>query len=785
MKFFKILVTIFTLLLITAVTSVAFIIYTFNKNLPNLDSLKNYNPPTVTKVYADNGVLIGEFYKEKRIYVNINKIPKIVKDAFISAEDQNFYNHKGLDIMSILRALVVDIKAGKIIQGGSTITQQVVKSFLLNPEKTFQRKIKEVILAYKIENFLTKDEILNLYLNQIYLGYESYGVAAAIENYFGKNIDQVTLAEAAMIAGLPKAPSSLNPAKHFTKAKERQHYVLTQMVNNGIITNEEAINAFKEDIKIKERVNYSKTLSAYYLDYISQYMIEKYGRDAFLSGGFKIYTGLNLKYQAFAQESLRDGLEELEQRKGFSGAIENVSKQSFKYYAEKLKEENGTIQGGKILKALVTYIDKPNNYAVINLGNITGYIRFADNKWISYKRSRDGEHKTFVSEKIGDILNIGDVVQVTLLQQVSKTYFFKVHQKVEVNGAIISVEPNTGLVRAMIGGYSYQENQFNRAFQAKRLPGSAFKPIIYAAAFEKGYSPASILLDTPEVFYDTVKNEYWKPENYEKKFYGPTSLRTGLVHSRNVLTVKLLKEVGIDYVDKFAKKLKISSPLNRDLSMALGSSAMTLFEITRAYSFFANGGRDLDFIFVKKLVDKSGKVIENNFNLDKIDLTLSMQENKAHIISPQVAYLTTSVLEDVIKDGTGRRVKELNRPCAGKTGTTNDYVDAWFIGYTPDLLTGVYVGYDKTKPLGYLETGSKAAAPIWLNFMKQALENITPKMFQIPPKIVFRKIDSRNGLLATNFTPPDYVKMEAFMKGSEPVEYSTLKTADFIKNELK
>ena len=783
MKFLKILIYTFIVFIICGFLTVAGVIYHFNRNLPDIQSLKNYNPPVVTKVFSNNGQIIGEFYKEKRIYVPISKIPDIVKNAFIAAEDENFYHHKGLDILSIIRALIKDIKARKIVQGGSTITQQVVKSFLLTPRKTFTRKIKEIILAYKIENFLSKDDILNLYLNQIYLGYNSYGVAAAAENYFGKTLDELTLAEAAMLAGLPKAPSLYSPANNFMKAKERQLYVLKQMVKNKMITQEEAIKAFKEKITIKKRVNYNLTVAPYFLDYIRDYMIKKYGEDALYTAGYKIYTSVDLKLQDFARKALKDGLEQYEHRRGFSGPIEHISKLAISSYVEKLAKVNKfPLNNNSVYKAIVTYIDNKNNYAIIKLGKLTGYLRYKDNRWISYKRI-SVKRKKFISKNISKILKIGDVIYVKLRKKISKTYFFNLFEPVKVNGAIMSVEPKTGLVKAMVGGYSYSKNQFNRAYQAKRLTGSGFKPIIYAAAFAKGFTPATVILDTPEIFYLPEQKRYWKPENYERKFYGPTTLRDALVHSRNVVTVKLLKKIGIDYAIKFARKLKITSPLNHDLSMALGSSALTLLELVRAYAIFANQGKDVNLIFIKKIVDRHGKTIENNFNFDTLDFKLGLiKEHNA--ISPQVAYLITSVLEDVVKRGTGRRVRALNRPCAGKTGTTNDYRDAWFFGYTPDLVTGVYVGYDKVQTLGPKETGSRAASPIWLEFMKRALANIPPKMFQIPAGIIFRKIDIRNGLLATYKTPSKFVRMECFIKGTEPKKFSTLTTEDFIKNEL-
>ncbi len=759
--------------------SAGIIIYHYNKNLPNIDSLKNYRPPVTSFVYSNNGKIIGKFYKEDRIFVPLKKIPKIVVNAFIAAEDENFYNHKGIDILSIIRALIKDIKARKIVQGGSTITQQVVKSFLLTPEKKFSRKIKEAILAYKIENFLTKEQILTLYLNQIYLGYNSYGVAAACENYFGKKLKDITLAEAAMLAGLPKAPSYYSPAKNYYRAKVRQKYVLNQMVKNNIITPDEAFKAFKQEIKIVPRKNYNIKVAPYFLDYIRKYMEEKYGKENLLTQGYKIYTTVNLRYQKYAREALKKGLEEFEQRKGFSGPVDHINLLNLNSYLEDLKKFNKfPLKKNKIYKGVIIWIDKKNNYAIVRLSKkIKGIIRFKNNKWIAYKRLEEG--KKFVSTKIYNILKKGDVVLLTLYYQKNGANFFHIYEPVKVNGAIMSIDPHTGFVKAMVGGYDYLQSSFNRAFMAKRLPGSGFKPIIYAAALDKGFTPATIIYDTPEIFWDPINKKYWKPENYEQKFYGPTTLRDALVHSRNVVSVKLLKKIGINYAIKYARKLGIKSKLNRDLTLALGSSALTLKEILHPYSIFANQGKEVNFIFVKNIIDRNGKEIENNVKFDPIDIKLGLVKQK-QIISPQTAYLITSILEDVVKRGTGWRVKALGRPCAGKTGTTNEFKDAWFFGYTPDLVTGVYVGYDDLKTLGKNETGSRAASPIWLYFMKKALEHIPPKMFPIPEGIVFRKIDIRNGLLATKYTPRKYVRLECFKKGTEPKEYSKLGKSEEI-----
>ncbi len=769
----KKIIIIFFVFIILLLCGIGVFLYQLNKNLPDIRSLKNYTPPVTSFVYSDNGKIIGKFYKEDRIFVPYRKIPKVVINAFVAAEDEHFFEHKGIDILSIIRAFIKDLKARKIIQGGSTITQQVVKAFLLTPKRTIIRKIKEAILAYKIENFLTKEEILTLYLNKIYLGYNSYGVAAACRNYFGKDLKDITLAEAAMLAGLPKAPSYYSPAKHFYRAKIRQKYVLNQMVKNGMITPQEALKAFRQKIKIMPPMNYNITVAPYFLDYIRRYMEEKYGKENLLTQGYKIYTTVNLEDQKYAREALRKGLEEYEQRHGFTGPINHISSDEIKFYIEKLKKENPKkLEKRKIYKGVITYIDRKHNYAYVNLGIAKGIIRYRDNRWISYKRI-NLDKKKFVSKNLGNILKKGDIIKLTLYYQKNKINFFKIYQDVKVNGAIISVDPKTGFVKAMVGGYSYLESPFNRAFMAKRPPGSGFKPIIYTAALDKGFTPASIIYDTPEMFWNPVTKSYWKPENYERKFYGPITFRDALVHSRNVATVKILKRIGIDYAIKYARRLGIKSKLNRDLTLALGSSSVSLLEILHPYAIFANQGKEVKFIFIKKIVDRNGKVIENNVKFDKLDLELGLVKEK-QVISPQTAYLITSILEDVVRRGTGWRVRKLGRPCAGKTGTTNDFKDAWFFGYTPDLVAGVYVGYDNHTTLGRFETGSRAASPIWLYYMKNALKRIPPKIFPIPPGIVFRKIDIRNGLLATKYTPKKYVRIECFKKGTEPTKYSPL-----------
>lgn len=639
----------------------------FCMGLPEVSSLKDYHPPIVTTVFSDNGSTIAEFYKERRIAVPLNEMSDKLVNAFIAAEDARFYEHMGIDVFSILRAFIKNIKAGAIVQGGSTITQQVAKSFFLTPEKSYKRKIKETILAFRINKSLTKDEILYLYLNQIYLGHGAYGVEAAAENYFGKSAKDLTLAECSVLAGLPQAPSRYSPAIHLKMAKARQKYVLDRMVKEDYITRIQAVKAFKDILVIKPGLNRYLNEVPYFSEYIRRYIEENYGSDMLYKEGLKIYTTVNVEMQHAALAAMQKGLRDLDKRQGYRGQMKHLTK-----------------------------------------------------KWDEAK-------------------NIWKLVP---------------EQEPAAQSALLCIEAGTGHVKAMAGGNNFIISQFNRAVQSTRQPGSAFKPIIYSAAIDRGYTPATIIIDSPVILEGVDKAHEWKPRNYGRHFYGPTSLRAALAQSRNLVTIKIVQDIGLDYLIDYARKLGISSDLSQNLSLALGSSGISLLELTTAYSVFANHGFLIRPKFITKIVDRDGSTIEK------------AATSPERAIEKTTAYIMTSMLESVVKEGTGRRAKALGRPVAGKTGTTDDFHDAWFVGYTPQYITGVWVGFDQERSLGKGETGSRAASPIWLDFMKEALKDKPSMVFQIPNGIVFSKIDTETGLRATAASKK--TKFECFKEGTEP-----------------
>ncbi len=664
----KISVTVI-MVLATATIGLGALLYVyFTQNIPSIESLRKYDPPVITTVYADNGESIGEFFAERREVVSLSRMPNHLIQAFVAGEDSRFFQHKGIDYMAILRAFYRNIFSGEIIQGGSTITQQVVKSLLLTPEKSFARKVREAILAYRIEKYLTKEEILHLYLNQIYLGHGAYGVAAAADSYFGKRVEDLNLAESALLAGLTQAPSKTSPYQHPELAKRRQIYVLTRMEEVGLITSDEFTKASQTLLKLASTpISYSEKVP-YFLEHVRKYIEEKYGKDGLHKNGLKVYTTIDLGMQRVAQEALESGLKELEKRQKYSREAPTASPE----------------------------------------------------------------------------------------------------------GALLCFDLESGYIKVMVGGRDYKRSQFNRATQARRQTGSSFKPIVYASALDKGYTPASVLVDAPVVF--EWGHQRWAPKNYGDTYMGPITLRTALTHSVNVVTVKLAQSIGIDYIRSYAQKLGITSPLYSNLSMALGSSSLSLYELTRAYGIFANRGNDFRPIFIKKILDRNGNLLEEN-------LPLWQSEEAAEeepVLNPQTAYLMTTLLQSVVQNGTGWRAKSLGRPTAAKTGTTDEFLDAWFIGYTPELLTGVWVGFDDERTLGENETGARAASPTWVSFMSKVLKDKPVKDFPIPEGIEFMKVDARTGELNAGKEGV----LECFKEGTGPAEKAaapSLSTSDFFK----
>jgi penicillin-binding protein 1A len=772
----------------------------FSFTLPPMKSLEDYKPPIITTVFSAEGELIGEFCKEHRIVVPIEAIPEVLSQAFVAAEDAKFFQHKGISYLGILRAMLRNLLAGKIIQGGSTITQQAVRSMVLSRERKLSRKIRELMLAHRIEKYLTKEEILCVYLNQIYLGHGNYGVEAAARDYFAKGVEELTLPEAALLAGLPRAPETYSPIHHFQQAKQRQAYVLGRMIEEGYITPQEAEEAYQAPLEIESRKNKFLNTAPYFTEYVRIYLQEKYGEEALYTQGLQVHTALDLQKQKVAQEALQTGLRELDRRQGYRGPERVLREEEVDAFcrevAQKLAED--PLKQDEVYPGVVTGFSKDEKQVLVRIGDKKGYIPFATMRWA---RTPDPE-VDYSAAQLKDptqALKKGYVIKVRVQEIPSKGLLkLDLEQKPAVQGALISMEIPTGYIRAMVGGRDFLESQFNRALQARRQPGSAFKPIIYAAALDQGLTPASIILDSPVIYYDALEEGDWKPKNFEEKFHGPTTLRTALTKSRNVVTIKVMRDIGVPYAIKYAQQLGIESPLTADLSLSLGSSEVTPLELVRAYAVFAARGHLLTPIFIKQVVDRDGEVLEETQPLPlEADLgtrvgTIIEEDLKSgkvgmypQVISEQTAYIMTSLLHGVVQQGTGWRAKALGRPCAGKTGTTNEYSDAWFVGYTPQLITGVWVGFDETRPLGRFETGSRAACPIWLSFMQEALAGRPARDFSIPEGIVFAKIDAETGLLA----PPgaQEVVFECFKEGTQPTIYSNeapfTGDEDFLKSD--
>lgn len=764
--------------------------------LPKVETLSDYQPPLITRIYADDATIIAEYSRERRVLVAFEKIPKTLVQAFVAAEDSSFFKHQGIDFISILRAALKNVKAGGIAQGGSTITQQVAKKLLLTSERTFTRKFKEAILAWRMEKALSKQDILYLYLNQIYLGHRAYGVEAASENYFDKNVEELTLAESAILAGLPQAPSRYSPYRHYQRAMDRQKYVLGRMVEEGFISEEEALQAAAEEVAIKPRLNNLLEVTAYFNEQVRRYLEKRFGTELLYTGGLQVETSINLDMQQVARQAVKKNLRNHDKRQGFrpvEKVLDAAAQEEF-LNVQLVDLAVEPLVPGSFTQALVIGQEKDSILCMI--GEHTGLISIKESKWAAPLQVVAADVLPSGNKEKAKLtrLPIGSVIEVRVVDSNSVPLKLQLEQKPLAQGALIAIDPFSGQIKAMVGGYEFTESQFNRATQAKRLPGSAIKPIIYAAALDKGYTPASVILDTPLIYenkkIETGKLEEWKPRNYEEKFYGPTSFRQALAHSRNVVTIKILEDIGLNYAANYAKKLGIETPLTRDLTLGLGSTAVTPLEMLTAYTVFANGGVLVPPTYITRIRDRNGRILES---IDPADFAQGMVEDQRlirkpprRVISPETAYLVTNIMESVVQEGTGWRAKALGRPSAGKTGTTNDLKDAWYIGYIPQLATVSWVGYDQERPLGKSETGSKAAAPAWVNFMQAAIKQYPVSDFRIPDSIEFHPVDSKNGLLLAEDSELAYY--EVFAPGTAPTRKSDeeqLKARDFFRLDLE
>ena len=710
------------------------ILWVFSNELPDYKFLKNYKPPVSSKVYSGAGELVSDFSSQKRIFVPYNSMPKVVIEAFLSAEDKNFFSHPGVDAKGVFRAVIKNISNiiySKRLEGASTITQQVAKNFLLSNEVSFNRKLKEAILAFRIERTLSKERILELYLNQIYLGEGSYGIASASLTYFDKSIKELNYSEAALLAALPKAPSKYNPYKNIKLAKYRRNLVINNLYDNNYISLDKKIELEKGKIILKKRKKKFFEDTRYYIEDIRKYAIQKFGYDKVYKDGLSIKSPINLELQKIATESLRNGLENYDKRKGWRGPLGNFNKKNWKEKVKKFKIEKSI--GWKL--ARVEKIEDKKVH-IINENDVAGKILESGVSW--------------TNKKIQEIFTVGDIIYV----KEKKNSFYELKQLPKVNGSIVVLDPYSGRVYAISGGFSFIKSEFNRATQALRQPGSAFKPFIYALALENNFSPSSIILDAPLVLEQGTDLKMWKPENYGKKFYGPSTLRVGLEKSRNLMTVRIAQKLGLEKIVNFSKEIGIYKNPEELLSISLGSAETTLLKLVSAYCIFVNGGKKINPIIIDRIQDVDGKTIYNTekrycFNCDKISFTgkeiPTIKDNYKQVISPETSFQITSILEGVIDRGTGKKLNDINLELAGKTGTTNKNTDTWFIGYNSKYVIGVYVGMDEPESLGKRETGSRTAMPIFRDFILKASKKSESKPFKIPNNISLMVVDIKTG----------------------------------------
>ena len=864
--------------------------YSIKSGLPQIMQIKDYEPLLVSQVYDRNNKKIGEFFRERRTLVAYEKFPKHLINAFLAAEDDQFFKHNGINYTAIIRAMFANLRAGKNVQGGSTITQQVAKTFFLSPEKTILRKIREALLAKQLEDNLSKEEILYLYLNQIFFGNTAYGVENAAQTYFRKSVDKLTLEECAILAGLPQAPSRYSPVKNPRAAKERQTYVLHRMAEVGFIGKEESEKAIQTPVKIYIRENYQE-FAPYYLETIRQILVQQLGENLVLDKGIKIYTGLDLDKQKAAQESVLAGLKQLDKRQGYRGTLQRLENKEDieKFFSEQQKKLLGNATQDRTIlptgefeeiislkkmdpnspmpnymklnesyEALVTEVNDELGLVYIQFPEVKAVIDFDSMKW-ARKPNANKRYDLDLLKKPSDALRVGDVilskivannVALPRLNQLKPTkkglpppkvpdfkgiVSAELDQEPLVEGALLSFDQQTQDILAMVGGSNFirNKNEFNRTLQAARQTGSSFKTIVYASALDKKYTPSTPVMDAPIVYEETQQDEEgqeevktWKPANHGKTFGGEIIFRNALVQSLNIPTVKIVEDISVKWSTDYARRLGIFSSLNPDFTMALGSSGVTLYEMTKVFSQFGRLGKRVRPLLIHKVTDANDKPLLEKISLDlrfkneiealdqeyeerrksyleakatagnPVDNQKPLTKNPAdeffffddpdQLIRPQTASVMNSLLRGVVEDknGTGGRAKALGREVAGKTGTTNGYVDAWFIGYTAQIATGVWVGFDKEKSMGKGEVGGRAALPLWLEYMKFAHEGLPQMTLPVSEGIVVANIDGETGQLASA-SSKDVIR-QAFIEGTEPTSTSnkTEEATEFLKQEL-
>ena len=735
--------------LIVLITS----LWQISQELPDYQQLEKYEPAVTTRLYAGDGRLMMEYAAEKRLFVPEEKIPERVKNAFIAAEDKNFYHHFGIDFLGIIRAVLDNVKnigSGRRPAGASTITQQVAKNFLLSSELSYKRKIKEAILSTRIEQAFSKQHILELYLNEIYLGNRSYGVAAAALNYFGKSLDELTLEEAAYLAALPKGPNNYNPKTKYDAAIARRNWVIGRMLDDGYISEEEAEAAKEKPLQVLERRGEFVEDAQYFSEEVRRHVNQKFGEDALYEGGLLIRTTLNPRLQKIATKVFADEIHNYDRRHGWRGSIANIDTTT-DYKQALIDVQAPAGRKNSWTKAVVLKVSQAQA-EIETVDGEKGVLSLSDMKWARKNlknQSVGGEPKS-----VAEVVKPGDVI---LVEKNLQTGQFSLQQVPNVEGGLIALDPHTGKVLAMVGGYSFKKSQFNRVTQAMRQTGSTFKPIVYLAALENGYSPTDLILDAPFVLDQGPGQPLWKPVNYSKRFYGLMTLRQGIEKSRNLMTVRLAQDVGMDKVAEYAKKMGVNPNLPELLSMSLGAGETKLINMARAFGMLVNGGKKIDTYLIERIQDRNGHTIYRhdqreceNCSVEKWNEQPVPQliDDREQIIDPLSAYQMVSIMEGVVQYGTGARLKSLGYHLAGKTGTTNKNQDAWFVGFSPDLVVAVYVGFDEPRSLGRFETGAAAALPVFQNFMREALAGQPDIPFRIPAGIKLVRVNHNTGQLA-------------------------------------
>ena len=791
LRFFGLLFAAGTIIFIVAVAAAAGFLWHYSKSLPDYSQLQDYEPAVMTRVHASDGSLLAEYARERRLYIPIQAVPKLVINAFVAAEDKNFYEHGGVDFSGIARAAMLYVQqygSGRRPQGASTITQQVAKNFLLTNELSFSRKIKEALLSMKIERAFSKEKILELYLNEIYLGMGAYGVAAASLLYFDKSVHELSIAEVAYLAALPKAPNNYHPFRQRERALERRNYVIERMMEDHYITAQEAEKARKEPLKITQRPTGAHIFAAeYFTEEVRRYISENYTEKKLYEGGLSVRTTLDPKMQVLARNVLVDGFVRFDEQQGYRGAISKldiagdwgVRLAEVKAMSDVAPWRLAVVLESGDASARVGLQPVRDPGGAVSKAREIGTVPLEGLKWA---KPASGPMRGKVPVKASQVLEPGDVVYVEPMA--GKVDQFRLHQVPEVSGALVAMDPQTGRVLAMVGGFSYDQSQFNRATQALRQPGSSFKPLVYAAALDNGYTPSTVVLDAP-LEIDTGSG-IWAPENYTKKYYGPSTLRFGIEQSRNVMTVRLAQDVGMPLIGEYAKRFGVYDNLPPYLSFALGAGETTLLRMVGAYAMFDNGGRKIQPTLIDRIQDRYGRTIYRHDSRECRDCDAEkwasqsepvLVDKRERVLDPMTAYQITSMMEGVVQRGTATVVKDVGKPIAGKTGTTNDEKDAWFIGFSPDLVIGVYLGYDKPRHLGKGATGGVLAAPVARDFLKVALADKPAVPFRVPAGIKLIRIDPKTGMRAG--LGDQRVILEAFKPGTAPPDnYSVIGVTD-------